>query len=68
MSQLFGVSEEAFLRGIKDVMLTFIDNITLFIQWPKKEHYPQIAQEFDAIGRYENMKGPMLPSRDHKSK
>ena len=50
-SQLFGVSEEAFLRATEDVMLTLIDNIETFIYWPPKNEYPNISHQFDQMGR-----------------
>ena len=39
------------LRATNDVMMSLIDNIETFIQWPRKEHYPQIAQHFQEAAK-----------------
>ena len=51
-AQLFGVSEEVFIRAADDVMLSLIDNIETFISWPNQYEYPQIANQFDQMGRF----------------
>ena len=52
LSDLFGMSEEKFLRITEHLMNTLIIHIKDFIYWPKRSDYRQIADEFNKIGKY----------------
>ena len=51
-AHLFSVAEETFIRCVDEVMEALIDEIGSFIYWPSKDDYPNLASQFDKIGRY----------------
>ena len=52
MSQLFGVSEEKFLRWTDVVMDALIANLQQIIRWPKPSEFEEFASEFEKVGRF----------------
>ena len=51
LADLFGVSEETFLRLTEKLMNTLITHIKDFIYWPKRSHYGYIARKFNEMGK-----------------
>ena len=51
LAQLFGVTEESFLRQTNRMMNYILLNMKYIVQWPEKKDYPRIAREFNNSGR-----------------
>ena len=52
LSQLFGVSEDTFLKCTDVVMDALIANLHQIIQWPKPSEFEKFACEFEKVGRF----------------
>ena len=52
MSQLFGVSEDKFLRWTDVVMDALIANSQQIIRWPKPSEFEKFASEFEKVRRF----------------
>ena len=51
LAQLFGVSEETFLKCTDVVMDALIANLHQIIRWPKPCEFEEFASEFEKVGR-----------------
>ena len=51
MSVLFGVSEDTFIRCTEKVVPALIAKVKEIIQFPRKENFASVAEEFDKIGK-----------------
>ena len=47
----FGVTENTFIRCTEYIVKLLVDKSGELIKWPWKDQLPQLAAEFDAIGR-----------------
>ena len=54
LAQTFGICEESFLRQTTNMMDYLILNMKHFIIFPRKQDFPRVIRQFDAIGRYHN--------------
>ena len=52
LSQLFGVSEDTFLKCTDVVMDALIANLHQIIRWPKPSEFEKFACEFEKVGRF----------------
>ena len=52
LSQLFGTSEDTFLKCTDVFMDALIDNFEHIIQWPKPSEFQEFASEFEKVGLF----------------
>ena len=52
LSQLFGVSEDTFLKCMDVVMDALIANLHHIIRWPKPSEIEEFAAEFEKVGHF----------------
>lgn len=64
LAQIYGISEEAFLRQTTNMMNYLIINIKDIITFPRKEDFAAVAAQFDLQGRCAYMSGQYYKFRN----
>ena len=60
LSQLFGTTEDTFLKCTDVFMDALIDNFQHIIRWPKPSQFQEFASEFEKVGLFlPNVIGPI---------
>ena len=52
LANLFGVSQDVFLRCTDIVMDALVANLHQIITWPKPEEFAKYAEQFEEVGRF----------------